>query len=184
MAGRPIRVLGAIANPRDLAYRYDLPPLDVKLERYLLANAFAGIDPRQIRLEFLPPPVTLERLSHAMLEGYHWLHLVGHGRFNARQERMDLLFEDATGGTRAIASHLLCRMLAHQGAQPQLVFLSVCQSAVSPDGHVLGGLAAKLVEVGVPAVVAMRDRVQMRSAQALARTFYEGLARHGWRTAH
>ncbi|MBN1248959.1 MAG: PQQ-binding-like beta-propeller repeat protein, partial [Anaerolineae bacterium] len=179
VAERPIRVLAAIANPDDLAERYDVPPLNVKMERFLLANAFAGIDPHQIRLEFLPPPVTLERLSRAMLEGYHWLHLVGHGRYNARQERMDLLLEDAHGSTRAIASHLLCRMLAHQGAQPQLVFLSVCQSAVGPDGHVLNGLAAKLVEVGVPAVVAMRDRVQMRAAQQLARTFYEGLARHG-----
>ncbi len=176
---RPIRVLGAVANPHDLAERYDLPPLNVKVERFLLANAFAGIDPAQIRLEFLPPPVTLERLSHAMLRGYHWLHLVGHGRYNARQERLDVLLEDAQGSTRAIASHLLCRMLAHQGAQPQLVFLSVCQSAASPDGHVLGGLASKLVEVGVPAVVAMRDRVQMRTAQHLTRTFYEGLARHG-----
>jgi hypothetical protein len=179
VADRPIRVLGAIANPSDLAERYDLPPLNMRMERYLLASAFSGIDPQRIRLEFLPPPITLERLSHAMLEGYHWLHLVGHGRYNARQERMDLLLEDAHGSTRAIAGHLLCRMLAHQGAQPQLVFLSVCQSAVSPDGHVLGGMAAKLVEVGVPAVVAMRDRVQMRAAQHLTRTFYEGLARHG-----
>ena len=75
--------------------------------------------------------------------------------------------------------HLLCRMLAHQGGQPQLVFLSVCQSALGPDSHVLAGLAAKLVEVGVPAVVAMRNRVQMRSAQRIVRSFYEGLARHG-----
>jgi len=176
---RPIRVLGAVANPHDLAERYDLSPLNVRAERFLMASAFADIDPAKIRLEFLPPPVTLERLSHAMLGGYHWLHLVGHGRYNPRQDRLDVLLEDAQGSTRAIPSHLLCRMLAHQGAQPQLVFLSVCQSAASPDGHVLGGLAAKLVEVGVPAVVAMRDRVQMRSAQHLTRSFYEGLARHG-----
>jgi outer membrane protein assembly factor BamB len=176
---RPIRVLGAIASPRDLADRYDLPPLDVKLERYLLANAFAGIDPEQIRLEFLPPPVTLERLSRAMREGYHWLHLVGHGRYNTRMERMDLLLEDASGSTRAIASHLVCRMLAHQGFPPQLVYLAVCQSALGPEGHVLTGLAAELVAAGVPAVVAMRDRVHMRSAQRVARYFYEGLARHG-----
>ena len=176
---RSIRVLGAIANPRDLAERYDLAPLDVKLERFLLANAFAGIDPEQIRLDFLPPPVTLERLSRAMREGYHWLHLVGHGRYNARMERMDLLLEDAAGSTRAIAGHLLCRMLAHQKVPPQLVYLSACQSAVGGDGQVLTGLAAKLVEAGVPAVVAMRDRVPIRSAQRIARAFYEGLARHG-----
>ncbi len=176
---RPIRVLGVIANPQDLAARYDLVPLDVEMERYLLASAFAGIDPRRTRLTFLKPPVTLDALSRALLEGYHWLHFVGHGRYNARQQRIDLLMEDNQGSARAIADHLFSRMLAHQGAQPQLVFLSVCRSAMGPDQHILSGLAPRLVRVGVPAVVAMRGRVQMRSAQKVTRVFYEGLAEHG-----
>jgi hypothetical protein len=179
VADRPIRVLGVIANPHDVSSRYHLPPLDEDLERYVLASAFAQIDPRRIRLTFLKPPITLERLSRTMLEGYHWLHFVGHGRYNARQDRVDLLMEDATRGTRAIADHLFCRMLAHQGVQPQLVFLSVCQSAGSSHAGVLTGLAPRLVQIGVPAVVAMRDRVQMRSAEKITQVFYERLAGHG-----
>ncbi len=176
---RPIRVLGVVANPRDLSRRYDLSPLDAEMERYVLASAFAEIDPRRIRLEFLQSPVTLDRLSRAMLDGYHWLHLVAHGRYNPRQDRVDLLMEDAAGTTRAIPDHLFCRMLAHKGVQPQLVFLSVCQSALGLNGQVLTGLAPQLVQAGVPAVVAMRGRVQMRSAQKIAYTFYAGLADHG-----
>ncbi|MGC9523284.1 MAG: PQQ-binding-like beta-propeller repeat protein [Anaerolineae bacterium] len=176
---RPIRVLGVVANPRDLSQRYDLPPIDVEMEKYVLASAFAEIDPRRIRLEFLQPPVTLERLSRAMLGGYHWLHLVAHGRYNPRQDRVDLLMEDDAGTTRAISDYLFCQMLAHKGVQPQLVFLSVCQSALGLSGQVLTGLAPRLVQAGVPAVVAMRGRVQMRSAQKIAHTFYAGLAEHG-----
>ncbi|MGC9468866.1 MAG: PQQ-binding-like beta-propeller repeat protein [Anaerolineae bacterium] len=179
ITARPLRVLGVVSSPRDLLARYNLPPLDVEMEKYLLASAFSEIDPHQIRLTFLKPPVTLERLSRAMMDGYHWLHFVGHGRLNVRQQRVDLLMEDAQGTTRAIADHLFCRMLAHRGVRPHLVFLSVCQSAGSPVGEILTGLAPKLVEVGVPAVVAMRDRVRMRVAQKVARVFYEALASHG-----
>jgi len=77
-----------------------------------------------------------------MLEGYDWLHFVGHGRLNARHQRVDLLMEDDLGNTRTIADHLFSGMLARQGVQPQLVFLSVCQSAGTPGGEVLASLRA------------------------------------------
>jgi len=183
VADRPLRVLAVIANPPDLADRYHMTPLDVDLERYVLASAFAGIDPRRLRLEFLKPPVTLERLSRAMMEeGYHWLHFVGHGRYNSRQQRLDLLMEDGRGATRAIADHLFCRMLAHRGVQPHLVFLSVCESAAiagAGDGQILTGLAPRLVQIGVPAVVAMRAPIHLQSAQKLTRAFYASLADDG-----
>ena len=177
----PIRVLGVVANPRDLLQRYDLAPIDVALEKYILARAFAGIDGQRIRLDFLKPPVTLERLSRAMLRGgYNWLHFIGHTRLNTRQARVDLLMEDDRGATRAIADHLFCRMLAHQGVQPQLVYLSACHSAIGTGDKSLGGLAPKLVEIGVPAVVAMQGRVPVRVAQRAAHIFYAGLVDHGF----
>ncbi|MBN1249588.1 MAG: PQQ-binding-like beta-propeller repeat protein [Anaerolineae bacterium] len=176
---RPIRILAAIANPRDVALRYDLPSLNVELERYILAAAFAEIDPAEIQLTFLKPPVTLERLSRMMLEGYEWLHFVGHGRVNPRQARVDLLMEDAQGNTRAIADRLFAATLARQGVQPQLVFLSTCQSAVALEGHALSGLAPQLVRIGVPAVVAMRGKVPMRTAQKVTQRFYQGLVEDG-----
>jgi hypothetical protein len=177
----PIRVLGVIANPQDLMRRYDLAPIDVALEKYILARAFSGIDTRRIRLDFLKPPVSLERLSRAIVRGgYNWIHFVGHTRINTRQERVDLLMEDDQGATRAIADHLFCRMLAHQGVQPQLVYLSACHSATGPSDKSLGGLAPKLVEIGVPAVVAMQGRVPIRVAQRATRIFYAGLVNHGF----
>jgi hypothetical protein len=177
----PIRVLGVIANPVDLMRRYDLAPMDVALEKYVLASAFSAIDAQRIRLDFLKPPVTLERLSRAIVRGgYNWLHFVGHTRLNTRQERVDLLMEDDHGATRAIADHLFCRMLAHQGVQPQLVYLSTCHSATGPGDKSIGGLAPKLVEIGVPAVVAMQGRVPVRVAQEVTRVFYTGLVDHGF----
>ena len=176
---RPIRVLAVIANPGDITARYNLPPLNSDLERYLLAQSFAAIDPSKIQLTFLRSPITLERLSRTMLGGYDWLHFVGHGRLNARHQRVDLLMEDDLGNTRAIADHLFSGMLARQGVQPQLVFLSVCQSAAAPRGEVLASLAPQLVRSGIPAVVAMRGQLSMRTAQEITRSFYRGLVEHG-----
>jgi len=176
---RPIRVLAVIANPRDITARYNLPPLNIDLERYLLARSFAAIHPAKIQLTFLRPPITLERLSRTMLEGYDWLHFVGHGRLNARYQRVDLLMENDLGNTRTIADHLFSSMLARQGVQPQLVFLSVCQSAGTPSGEVLASLGPQLVRIGIPAVVAMRGQLPMRTAQEITQTFYRGLVEHG-----
>jgi outer membrane protein assembly factor BamB len=179
IAHRPIRVLAAIANPRDIAARYDLAPLNVELERYLLAAAFAGIDTAKVQLTFLKPPVTLERLSRMLLQGYDGLHLVAHGRANVRQQRVDLLLEDAQGNTRAIADRLFVSALARQGVQPHLVVLATCQSALAPEGNALSGLAPQLVQAGVPAVVAMRGRAPMRTAQQLTHYFYRALVADG-----
>lgn len=176
----PIRVLCVIANPHDLLERYSLAPLNVDLEKYIIASAFAAIDAQRIRLEFLKPPVTLERLSRAMLRGgYQWLHFVGHTRLNMRQGRVDLLLADDLGSTRAISDRLFCRMLALQGVQPQLVYLSTCHSASGPSDKSLEGLAPKLVEIGVPAVVAMQGQIPVRVAQQATRIFYAGLVDHG-----
>ena len=81
---------------------------------------------------------------------------------------------------RAIADHLFCRMLAHQGVQPRLVYLSTCHSATAASDTGLGGLAPKLVQIGVPAVVAMQGRMPVRVAQRVAHSFYASLVEHGF----
>jgi CHAT domain-containing protein len=87
--------------------------------------------------------------------------------------------EDSHGGTRAIGERLFCQMVAHQGVQPQLIFLAVCQSALGFDDRMLVGLGPELVRLGVPAVVAMRGRVHLRTAQKVIEVFYQGLVGHG-----
>jgi hypothetical protein len=135
-------------------------------------------NPRDITARYNLPPLNSD-LGLTMLEGYDWLHFVGHGRLNARYQRVDLLMEDHLGNTRAIADHLFSGMLARQGVQPQLVFLSVCQSAGAPRSEVLASLAPQLVRIGIPAVVAMRGQLPMRTAQEITQSFYRGLVEHG-----
>jgi hypothetical protein len=63
--------------------------------------------------------------------------------------------------------------------QPLLVFLAACESARGTGQGPFEGLGPKLVQVGVPAVVAMRDQVEMGMARDLTKDFYSRLLDHG-----
>ena len=52
---------------------------------------------------------------------------------------------------------------------PHFAFLATCESASPEAEGALGGLAQRLVrELGMPAVVAMTERISVATAQALA----------------
>ncbi|MEW5827965.1 MAG: CHAT domain-containing protein, partial [Chloroflexota bacterium] len=63
---------------------------------------------------------------------------------------------------------------------PQFTFLSTCESADPQAETGLGGLAQRLVrDLGMPAVLAMTDKVSIPTAEALASAFYARLREHG-----
>jgi WD40 repeat protein len=175
---RPLRILSVIANPADLA-RYSLAPLDVAAERSLLTEALGDLVPQHFELEHLAVPVTLERLESTLAAGPHILHFVGHGKFSQRRGEAALYLQDAAGNTKIITEAQLVAMLRRQAAPPHLIFLAACQSAERSTADAFAGLAPKLVQAGVPAVVAMRARVAMGTARRLSRVFYSELVARG-----
>lgn len=176
---RPIRVLVAISNPDDLEAKHSLTPLDVDLERETLATALGELDPGELEVDFLDPPVTLERLEEALRSGYHVLHYLGHGAFSQRRKQATLYLQDDAGQTHIVTDDALIGMLARQQVRPRLVFLAACQSAVRDTADAFVGLGPKLVRAGVPAVVAMQDSVETGTARKLSATFYRRLTEHG-----
>jgi hypothetical protein len=182
---RPIRVLVAISNPDDLEAEHNLAPLDVDLERETLEAALGELDPTELEVDFLDPPVTLERLEEALrapAQGagrYHVIHYLGHGAFSQRRKQATLYLQDDAGQTHIVTDDALIGMLARQQVRPRLVFLAACQSAVRDTADAFAGLGPKLVTAGVPAVVAMQDTVAVETARKLSSTFYRRLAEHG-----
>jgi hypothetical protein len=174
---RPVRALVVISNPDDLKEKYDLPPADVALERKALDDAFAGV--KDLKVDYLDAPVTLERLEEKLREGYHVLHFLGHGAFSAKREQAALYMQDADGHARRVLDEELVSLLARQGVQPRLVFLAACQSATRSSADAFLGLGPKLVSVGVPAVVAMQDFVTVETARKFSAAFYKRLLEHG-----
>lgn len=174
----PARILAMIANPSNLRGTYGLPALDVKLEKFLLAKSVTAIDPGALRLDFMRPPITLERLERALQNGYHLLHIVAHSRINARDGGTELLLEDSGGRVRPVPTPLLSRHLAHQVVPPRLVFLAACHSGPDRRHPSLLTMGRSLVNAGVPAVIAMQGTVHIKTTQALTASFYANLATH------
>lgn len=177
---RPIRVLGVISNPKDLHDRYQLGRLDVDLEKYILATAFKGMEQGKVRLEFLPPPITPENLSNVLRSGYQIVHFVGHGRFVGHSKRAELFMEDQKGYSLPVADQTLARIFSHADIRPHLIFLSACQSASHSSRDAFVGMAPKLIQAGVPAVIGMQDRVRIATARKITQIFYRRLTDHGF----
>ncbi|WP_292707027.1 CHAT domain-containing protein [Nostoc sp. NMS2] len=113
---------------------------------------------------------------------YTLLHFVSHGRVLDNGETV-LYWSKADNTVEAIAAtHLLDRLRPLCGAKglPHFTFLCTCESA-SPDAEgSLGGLAQRLVrDLGMPAVVAMTDKVTIKTAQTLGEKFYKQLRASG-----
>lgn len=180
IAGNVIRVLAVISNPADIASAHGLTPLDVAQERAALEKVAEGAPASYtLNVTFLDPPITLERLEAALRDGYHVLHYIGHGAYNARRRQAALYLQDDAGNTQVVGDDALVTMLARQDVRPQLVFLAACQSAVRATTDAFLGLGPKLIGVGVPAVVAMQDFVTLESARKLNTEFYQQLLKHG-----
>ena len=200
---RPIRMLIVVSDPADLQSKYDLAPIDVDLEREILESALEGMEPGQLEMDFMDAPVTPERLEaalrgtsgqalrgtsgqalrgtsgQALREGYHILHFIGHGAFSARRGKAALYLQDDEGNAQRLLDDALVSMVARQGVQPRLVFLAACQSATRSTSDAFLGLGPKLVNAGVPAVVAMQDVVTVETARKFGDAFYGRLLEHG-----
>ena len=176
---RPVRVLVAIANPDDLAAAHNVAPVDSALERQTIEAAVSTIDRRHLQIDFLDAPITLERIEAALRQGYHVLHFLGHGVFNARRQQAALYLQDQAGHTLRVLDSELVGMVARQGVQPRLIFLGACQSAVRSSADAFLGLGPKLIAAGVPAVVAMQDFVSIESARKFGGVFYQRLIESG-----
>ena len=176
---RPIRVLAALSNPADLEI-YNLTAVDVTAERESLIAAFQEAGDA-IQVDFLDPPITLERLDEALRQsgGYHILHYVGHGAFGVRHGLAVLYLQDKDGNTQIVSDDALIGMLARLPVRPRLIFLAACQSATRATGDAFRGLGPKLVAAGAPAVLAMQDSVSLATARQVGAVFYRRLVESG-----
>jgi tetratricopeptide (TPR) repeat protein len=127
------------------------------------------------------------------LHGQQVVHLLAHGRWMAHrqppgQATAYLLLEDSgetgqPGGPVWVSDQQVVDGLRGVHPLPQLLFLAACESARRPEqaaqANPFVGLAPKLVQAGVPAVVAMQEPVEMGLAHRLMLDFYERLLAHG-----
>jgi formylglycine-generating enzyme required for sulfatase activity len=199
---RPIRMLAALSNPLDTKDAFRLDPVAVEEEVEALIESLADARAEGLlSITVLPGRTSLSpalktelieegigvidgslTLDHLLrhLPGHHVLHLLGHGLYKHNESRGILFLEHENGTYNMVDDGLFVASLVQIAPLPQLVFLVACESSRrdTADGRPFVGVGPKLVEAGVPAVIAMQDRVSMTTTRQLATDFYSLLFRH------
>lgn len=128
-------------------------------------------------------PATLHHLSRELSsDSYHILHIMCHGLTNPNFPDGLLYFNDENGEVQPVPSETLLSKLNHligPGNLPHLCFLAACDvgnpRAEHPEAG-KGSLSHRMVrELGIPAVIAMTEKIAIDAALALFRPFYTHL---------
>lgn len=177
---RDLRALVFVANPTDIE-AYQLSPVDVHGE-VARAQESMGNDVATTVLA-AHGDATLDTLIAHLRDGYDILYLVAHGVIKDGEPYLWL--EDTHGTTAITTGRDLVRQMRDLRERPRLVVLASCQSAGSgddrhsQDGGTLAALGPRLAELGIPAVLAMQDRVSMRTVATFLPVFFRELLRDG-----
>src|SRR6476646_1471040 len=164
-----VRILGIVASPEDLA------PLDVDGERRRIEQAMSSVVAAgQVRLDWLEP-ASPRSLRLALRDGnYHAVHYVGHSDFTAAGDGVIYLEHPDDGTSVAVDETLFANLLSDQN-QLRLVVLNSCEGARTTLTDPYAGVATTLVQLGVPAVVAMQFEISDRAAIVFAEELYTNL---------
>ena len=164
-----LSILGVIANPRGPNQ------LDVDTERSRVEHAIGDMrEQGSVSLQWVQP-ATKRSLRAALRDGqYHIVHFIGHSDFTADGEGV-IFLEGDDGTPVALDETLLANLVADQSATLRLVVLNSCNSGRSDPGDPQAGVAATLMALGLPAVVAMQFPISDRAAITFADELYGNL---------
>lgn len=177
-----LRIFVGIASPqreeipsRDGGGGVVVPLADLLEETHELVDALerSGAEVRVDRA------LTKSGLAAALAPGAagfrpHVVHLVAHGRYiRGEGGALALCREDRPGMAAWVRDQDLGDCLGHS---PTVVFLHACSGARTEQFQGFRGVAMRLVERDVPAVVAMNFDIEAGIARDFALAFYEALA--------
>lgn len=166
----PLRVLGVMSRPRDLAQ------LEADHERSSISSALGHLTSDLLHVEWLDSDRWQVLRSRLSAEPWHILHFIGHGGFDEDLQSGYLELTDEEGNALPVQASDVAGFI-RDNPQLKLVVLNACESAAAGDDGIFSSTAAKLVRAGVPAVVAMQFEITDPAALAFSYSFYEAIAR-------
>lgn len=174
-ARRP-RLLCVVAAPSDIG-RFNLAEIHRDEVARRLEAPFSMLA-AAADVEILEPPATLEKLRQRLMAdgGFHLLHFFGHG--HNRNGVSALVLEDDQGRTKFVEEELLAEVFLGV-RELRLVTLIACHGGAPSSRDPFSGLAGRLVQRGVPAVVAMRREVSVETAHLFTNHLYTHITQTG-----
>ena len=172
----PIHLLAVLASPNNR------DTLDVEGEWTRMQKALQDlVAQNKITLTRVQPP-TLDALQTQLRKNkYHILHFIGHGDFDDAVQQGSLVFEtearppQAHGDARSVNDDVFATLL--RGTRDlRVVVLNACQGAQTSVKNPFAGTAPRLVQAGIPAVLAMQYSISDQAALDFSSEFYRTLA--------
>jgi tetratricopeptide (TPR) repeat protein len=171
-----LRILMVLAAPTDQEV------LELEQEAHHLEEELRkdGSSIGEVKIEILRQPGR-EQLTHAIEQNrFHVLHYAGHSNLGASGGDLYLV-SDRTGLTEVLSGDDLAGLLVNNGIR-MAVFNScrgVYTATANPENITeSGNLTEALLKRGVPAVLAMAERIPDDVALNLSRLFYRNLKQH------
>lgn len=164
----PLRILAVIANPTDL------PPLDVTNEKNSLLQAFEKlIQAQQAELHFIES-ATLQAVHQAIRAiKPHIFHFIGHA---IHQDGRGYAILETEAQTAKLVDEFIFRELFTEATDLRLAVLNACQTGSTDENRALSGLAPRLLQRHIAAVIAMRYPLSDQAGIIFSRTLYSALA--------
>ena len=165
----PLRVLLVVSSPTDYAQ------LDVERECGKMDEAVAELKKAgRLSVDRLDN-ATLGELNRALTkQTYHIFHFIGHGGADGASEG-HLMFEDNDERGYAIDGSTLGTLL-HNHPSMRIALLNACEGARTLGKDSFAGVAQRLVQQGIPCVVAMQFEISDAAAIQFSSAFYEAVA--------
>ena len=167
-ASLPLKMLLVISSPKDLA------PLDYVGEEKLIKEALQKhVRSKQIEIDVLIKATIVNIYKKLNAKLYNVFHFIGHGVFKNNEGYIALVDENDR-------AHLLDEQgfsnlfLGQQGLG--LMILNSCEGAAISSSQAFRGMAPRLVQRGIPAVIAMQYSIRDSTSKLFADIFYGSLA--------
>ncbi len=170
-----LRALVVVANPSDLG-NYKLAPIDLDGELERARAGLAGVSLVELPAGGKPASVD-EIISGLRAEGSDILYLVCHGV--VANGRAMLYLEGADGKREAVNGDEFALRIKELQKPPRMAVLISCQSAGNGTGDALSALGPRLMEAGIPAVIAMQANLRMDTASQFLPSFFDELQKDG-----
>ncbi len=166
------RLLVVTSSPSDVT-GFGLSPLD-RCE--LQATIEKALGTSRLEFDFLEGAATRRRISERLFDGnYHALHLQAHGLKTSKLRSPRLMLEKKDRTCDLVSANDFAKICMGSRSL-RLAVLIACHSGVVPESDPLCGLGPKLMQGGIPAVVAMRYSISIEAAARFTRRFYQRLA--------
>ena len=158
----PLRILAVVSNPTNATQ------LEVEKERANLEQALGDLVAQgAVEIRWLERAMLTALLEELRVSTFHILHYIGHSAYRPEVQDGVLLLEDEDDRGHQVSSRRLGAIL-HDHDSLRLAVLNSCEGARSSEEDPFSGVAATLIQQGIPAVIAMQFEITDRAATVFA----------------